>query len=157
MNAFQAANELMTRQFGHDVTIALATRTENGVNVRNVDGYYKDGSFYVTTYMASQKMKDIVLCPEVAICKDLMNAHGVGESLGNPKAESNAGLREELKQVFCAFYDRHVNEEDPLTCILKITLSSGVAFSSDTKYLIDFVSQSATAFPFFNDIVAPEK
>jgi hypothetical protein len=153
MNAFKAANDLMTKQFGHDVIIALATRTQTGVNVRNVDGYYKDGAIYVLTHMASQKMKDIMKYKDAAICKDLMNAHGVGESLGNPK---NNTMREELKSVFSAFYDRHVNEDDPLTCILKITLSSAVAFSSDVKYVIDYTNRTAESFPFVNDIVVSE-
>ncbi|MDF2592826.1 MAG: hypothetical protein K0S75_2292 [Clostridia bacterium] len=32
-----------------------------------------------------------------------MCAQGIGENLGNPKAESNKELREELKKVFEAF------------------------------------------------------
>jgi uncharacterized pyridoxamine 5'-phosphate oxidase family protein len=81
--------------------MSLATCTENGVNVRNVDGYYKDGSVYVVTHNCSQKMKDINRKPNVAICKDLMCAQGIGESLGNPKEESNRELREELKKSIC--------------------------------------------------------
>lgn len=38
MDIFQSATELMAQQLGHDVIIALATCTESGVNVRNVDG-----------------------------------------------------------------------------------------------------------------------
>ncbi len=153
MNAFQLATELMKEQLGFDVVIALATCAENGVNVRNVDGYYKDGAVYVITHMASQKMKDIEQKPNVSICKDLMCAQGLGENLGNPKAENNKSLREELKKVFVAFYDRHVNENDPCTCILKITLSSAIAFSKDTKYVIDYTNETATAIPFVNDII----
>lgn len=153
MDIFRSATELMKEQFGHDVIISLATCTENEVNVRNVDGYYKDGSIYVVTHNSTQKMKDIDRKSNVAICKDLMCAHGIGENLGSPKAESNRELREELKNVFVAFYDRHVNENDSGTCFLKITLTNAVTFSKDTKYIIDYKNETATAIPFVNDII----
>jgi len=153
MNTFESATQLMKEQLGHDVIIALATCTETGVNVRNVDGYYKDGLVYVVTHMNSHKMKDVVKKGNVAICKDLMCAQGIGKNLGNPKEEKNEALRNELKEVFVAFYDRHVNEDDLGTCILEITLTSAVAFSADTKYVIDYVNKTATETPFVNDIV----
>lgn len=153
MDIYKSATELMKEQLGYDVIISLATCTENGVNVRNVDGYYKDGFIYVVTHNSSQKMKDIHRKCNVAICKDLMCAKGIGEDMGSPKAEANREIREELKKVFSAFYDRHVNEEDPGTCILKITLTNAVVFSRDTKYIIDYKNQSATAVPFVNDIM----
>lgn len=153
MDTFKSATELMREQLGHDVIISLATCTENGVNVRNVDGYYKEGFVYVVTHSCSQKMKDIDKKSNVALCKDLMCAQGIGENLGNPKAESNRELRKELKKVFVAFYDRHVNENDSGTCILKITLTNAVAFSKDTKYIINYTNATATAIPFVNDII----
>jgi general stress protein 26 len=153
MDIFKSATDLMKEQLGHDVIISLATCTENGANVRNVDGYYRDGSVYIVTHAGTHKMKEIDGNPNVAICKDLMCAQGIGENLGNPTSESNKVLREELKKVFVNFYDRHVNESDPGTCILKITLTNAVAFSSDTKYIIDFTNSTASAVPFVNDIV----
>lgn len=153
MDVFKTATELMKEQLGRDVIIALATCTENGVNVRNVDGYYKDGSIYVVTHNASQKMKEISQKSNVAICKDLMCAQGIGENLGNPKEESNKELREELRKVFVVFYDRHVDEDDPGTCILKIALTNAVTFSKDTKYIIDYKNATAAATPFINDII----
>lgn len=153
MDVFKSATELMKEQLGHDVIISLATCTENGVNVRNVDGYYKDGLVYVVTHNSSQKMKDITRKPNVAICKDLMCAQGIAENIGSPRSEWNMELREELRKVFISFYDRHVDEMDPGTCILKITLTSAVAFSKDTKYIIDYKDATATAIPFINDII----
>lgn len=153
MNAFKAATELMKEQLGSDVIIALATCTEDGVNVRNVDGYYKDGAIYVVTHNSTHKMKEIHNNSKVAICKDLMCAQGTGKNLGNPKDKANKELREELKKVFAAFYDRHVDEDDPGTCILKITLTKAVAFSMNTKYIIDYENSSAEAISFVNDII----
>ncbi|MGH4137088.1 hypothetical protein [Clostridium sp.] len=153
MDIFKSASELMREQLGHDAIISLATGTENGVNVRNVDGYYKDGYVYVMTHICSQKIKEIERKSNVAICKDLMCAQGIGENLGNPKSVSNGELREELKKVFFAFYDRHVNENDPGTCVLKIALTNAVVFSKDTKYIINYKNSTATVTPFANDII----
>jgi hypothetical protein len=50
-------------------------------------------------------------------------------------------------------FDRHVNENDPGTCILKITLTNAVVFSKDTKYIVDYKNAIATAIPFINDII----
>ncbi|HEX2925617.1 MAG TPA: pyridoxamine 5'-phosphate oxidase family protein [Ruminiclostridium sp.] len=154
MNNFESATAVMREQLGNDVVISLATCTEDGVNVRNVDGYYKDGFVYIITHTGTHKMKEIARNPNVAICKDLMCAQGIGENMGNPKEEPNKDLREELKRVFYQFYDRHVNEDDPGTCILRITLINAVAFSSDTKYVIDYKNAAATAAPFVNDIIS---
>lgn len=153
MSTFENADTLLTQQLGSDVFMALATRTEDGVNVRIVDGYYKSGSIYVVTYEASHKMQEIKADRHVAVCKDLMCAQGIGINLGNPRLAQNKALRDELKDVFSAFYDRHVNEDDPLTCILEIQLTNAVAFSKDTKYMIDFINKTATSTPFVNDIV----
>lgn len=153
MDVFEKGIDVMKQQLGRDVIIALATCTAAGVNVRNVDGYYKNGCVYVVTYEDSHKMKEIKENPNVAICKDLMCAQGIGINLGNPKEEMNKNLRQELKAVFSAFYDRHVNEDDPKTCILAIQLTSAIAFSHDTKYFLDYKNKTATAIPFVNDIV----
>ncbi len=153
MNTFKSANDLMKEQFGHDVVIALATCTADGVSVRNVNGYYKDCCFYVVTHTGSHKMKDVEKNSNVAICRDLMNAHGKAENLGSPKAESNKELRDELKNVFVAFYERHVDEDDPGTCILKIELTDAVSFGNDKKYIIDFNNKTAEAISFVNDII----
>ena len=80
-------------------------------------------------------------------------AHGTGENLGNPLKESNLTLRNELKQVFCAFYDKHVDESDENTCILKITLSDAVIFHNKYKYKIDFTVENAVRSDYNPDLV----
>ncbi|MGE5560545.1 MAG: hypothetical protein ACM3XN_05760 [Chloroflexota bacterium] len=96
-------------------------------------------------------MKDIARNPCVALCKDLFSARGLGENLGRPK--DNRALAGELRVVFSAFYDRHVHEDNPETCILRIRLTDAVVFTDDAKYTIDFTAGSAIKTPFENDIV----
>jgi general stress protein 26 len=155
MSDFEMACQRLDEQMGHDVLVSLATASENGVSVRVVDGYYKEGAVYVLTHTGSHKMQDIFKDPRVALCKDLLQAQGIGENLGNPRDERNRELTPELKRIFFIFYDRHVNEEDPGTCILKINLTEAVVFDDASKYMVDFRSRSAKRSPFHNDIVNP--
>ncbi len=156
MTAFESACKLFKEQMGRDVAVSLATCVDNDVTVRTVDGYYKDGAIYVLTHVSSRKMRDIAKNPKVAVCRQLMQATGIGRNLGNPKEDWNRQLTPELKRVFSLFYDRHVNEADPGTCILKIVLLRAVVFGSDCKYVVDFSEHSAVKHPFHNDIVDPD-
>ncbi|MBE6081173.1 MAG: pyridoxamine 5'-phosphate oxidase family protein [Tissierellaceae bacterium] len=153
MNEFDAACELMQKQLGHDVQISLATCNKNNVSVRIVDGYYKDGCIYVVTHTSSHKMKQISLNSNVAVCKDLFQGIGKAENLGNPKEIKNQELAKELREVFIIFYDRHVDEDDPGTCILKINLTEAVVFDDNNKYSIDYLNKTAKRYDFHNDII----
>ena len=69
--------EIMKERFGKDQIIAIATVQDGKPYVRNVDGYYEDGAFYVITYALSNKMKQIEENPHVAISGDWFTAHGI--------------------------------------------------------------------------------
>lgn len=153
MNYFNESLGIMNKLYGHDVAMALATVNDGKANLRTVNAYYKDKSFYVTTYALSNKMKEIEKNPYVAINHNLSVAHGAGENIGNPLDEKNKELRDELRKVFCKFYDRHVNEKDKNTCILKISLKDALVFADDFKYFIDFKNETATREDCIVDIV----
>jgi hypothetical protein len=55
----EKALSILTERFGHDTLLSLATLYEGHPDVRIVDGYYEDGSFYAVTYALSNKMKQI--------------------------------------------------------------------------------------------------
>jgi len=156
MTDFESACQLLKEHMGLDVSISLATCVEDDVSVRTVDGYYNDGAIYVLTHVSSRKMRDIVKNPRVAVCRHLMQGTGIGKNLGSPKEDWNKRIVKELKQVFSLFYDRHVNEADPGTCILKIILIQAVVFGTDCKYMVNFSTHSAKKFPFQNDIMDPD-
>ena len=153
MDIYSEAIAVMDEQFGHDVVMTLATVNGSQANVRSVNAYYRDGAFYITTYDLSSKMKEIAANPSVALCHSLFVAHGRGTNLGNPLAAGNETLRDELRQACCAFYDRHVNESDPHTCILRVDLTDAVVFTENAKYAIDLSGKTAEKTPFVNDIV----
>lgn len=143
-NYFDEADAVMKELYGKDVAMSLATVNENKANARVIDAYYKENTFYVTTYALSNKMMEISKNPNVALNHNLFVAHGIGENIGNPLEENNKDLRDELKKVFVSFYDKHVNEQDKNTCILKINLSDALIFTNDYKYIVDFKSKTAT-------------
>ena len=75
----------------------------------------------------------------------LKNAYGQLQ-IGNPLDENNKEIRKELRKAFCAFYDKHVNEDDNNTCILKIDLNDALVFAHNYKYVIDFKNNFFTHF-----------
>lgn len=134
----QKVKEIMKERFGHDMVISLATVEEGIPQVRNVDGYYEDGKFYVVTYGLSNKMKQIEKNDIVGICGEWFNGHGKGKNIGHPRDEKNAELGDKLRKVFSNWYDNEANEADKNTCILCISLTNGVLFSHGDRYEVDF-------------------
>lgn len=141
MNA--ESKKIMIERFGKDSIIALAT-LENGIPfVRNVNGFYEDGAFYVITYALSNKMKQIEKNPNVAISGDWFTAHGKGINLGYFGKPENNHIAQKLRSAFESWIDNgHNNFADENTCILCIRLTDGVLFSHGTRYDIDFTADS---------------
>ncbi|MDF2883565.1 MAG: pyridoxamine 5-phosphate oxidase family protein [Clostridiaceae bacterium] len=152
-NYFNEATAVMKELYGKDTSMSLATVNGNKPNIRVVNAYYKENTFYITTYALTNKMREILKNPNVALNHNLLVAHGIGENIGNPLEESNRELREELRHVFAVFYDKHVDEKDKNTCILKVSLNDALVFAHDFKYIIDFKSQRAERENCIVDIV----
>lgn len=131
--------EIMNERFGKDNIIAIATVKDGKPHVRNVDGFYEDGAFYVITYALSNKMQQIEEDPNVAISGDWFTAHGKGINLGWFCKDENKNIAEKLRKAFCAWIDNgHNNFDDENTCILCIRLTDGILFANGTRYDIDF-------------------
>ena len=78
----QEAKKIMDERFGHDTLLSLATTDQNIPYVRTVNAYYENGCFYIITYAASNKMKQIDHNPIVAVAGEWFTAHGKGINLG---------------------------------------------------------------------------
>ncbi len=134
-----AARRIMDERFGKDSIIALATVKGDVPSVRNVDGFYEDGSFYIITHTNSEKMRQIQDKPLVAVCGEWFAGHGLAENLGHVLRDENSSLMERLREAFSGWYSNgHVDEQDPGTCILRVELTDGVLFAHGTRYDIDF-------------------
>lgn len=132
--------EIMNERFGKDNIIAIATVKDGKPYVRNVNGFYENGTFYVITYALSNKMKQIEENPQVAISGDWFTAHGKGSNLGWFCKDENKNIADKLRKAFQEWIDNgHNNFNDENTCILCIQLTDGILFSHGTRYDIDFL------------------
>lgn len=133
--------KMIEDRFGRDTLLSVATMDGNRPSVRIVDSYYENGSFYVVTYSLSNKMKQIQVNNEVAVCGEWFTAHGIGENIGWVLDEKNAEIMSKLRMAFAGWYDNgHINENDPNTCILRIKLTNATLFSDGKRYSINFAS-----------------
>lgn len=135
----QKAQVIMNERFHRDALIALATTDGLCPSVRTVNSFYENGSFYIITYLSSNKIKQIERNPLVAVCGDWFTANGTAEIMGHILDEKNESIAKKMKNAFASwYYNGHINEADPNTCILCIHLTHGVLFSNGSKYDIDF-------------------
>lgn len=136
--------KVMRERFGKDSLIALATSENNIPHVREVDGFYENGSFYVITYATSNKMVQINENPTIAISGEWFTAHGEGINLGYFRKTDNEAIAEKLKTAFAVWIDNGHNDfEDENTIILQIKLHDGVLFANGNRYEIDFTEENA--------------
>ena len=131
----QETERIMTKRFGKDTVIALATTENETPYVRYVDAYYEHGAFYIITHGLSNKMKHIKNNPVVAIAGEWFTAHGRGVSLGYFGKQENCVMAEKLKKVFAGWIDNgHNNFDDENTIILRVELTDGLLLSHGTRY-----------------------
>ncbi len=139
MTERKKALAIMDERFGRDRMISLATSVDDLPSVRDVNGYYRDGSFYIITHALSGKMRQIAVNPRVAVSGEWFSGHGLAEDLGHVLKEENRELISTLRHVFSSWYHNgHVDESDPNTCILRVRLTDGVLFKNGTRYAVDF-------------------
>lgn len=137
---------------GKDNVIALATlaldTNDDGSpypDVREVDAFYEDGVFYVTTWGKSNKINQIAKNRDVGfvVAKEGISGRGIGENLGWVLDPQNSEIRLKLRKAFSAWYD-HANDEQNENCvILAIRMTRGVIFRDEgaTRYNLDLVNK----------------
>ena len=139
MTDYKQALAILDQRFGRDRMISLATSVDDLPSVREVNGYYRDGSFYIITHALSGKMQQIALNPRVALSGEWFSGHGLAENLGHVLKEENRELISTLRQVFSSWYHNgHVDETDPNTCILRVRLTDAVLWKDGVRYEMDF-------------------
>ncbi|HEX3021711.1 MAG TPA: pyridoxamine 5'-phosphate oxidase family protein [Lachnospiraceae bacterium] len=132
-------------------TIAMEPNADGNPRpyVRDVDAFYEDGVFYITTWSKSTKMQQIAQNSEVAftVCSEWFSGNGVGENLGWVLDPKNAEIRTKLRKTFAAWYDYANNEQDENCVILaiRITRSTVIKDHGAERYNMDFVNKIETA------------
>ncbi len=131
--------KVMQERFGKDNVIVLGTIDGEYPAVRQVNGYYEDGAFYIITYALSNKMKQIGVNPNVSVCAEWFSGKGKAVNMGYFGKEENREMAEKLRKAFASWIDNgHNNFDDENTIILKIDLLDCVLFSHGTRYEINF-------------------
>ena len=131
--------KVMEERFGKDNVIVLGTIDGEYPAVRQVNGYYEDGAFYIITYALSNKMKQIGVNSNVSVCAEWFSGKGKAVNMGYFGKEENREMAEKLRKAFASWIDNgHNNFDDENTIILKIDLLDCVLFSHGTRYEINF-------------------
>lgn len=116
--------------------------------IRDVDAYYEDGVFYVTTWGKSTKMLQIEQNKEVAfsVCTQWFSGNAIGENLGWVLDPKNSELRMKLRKAFAAWYDIANYEQDENCSILAIRITRGTVIKDHgvVRYNMDFVNRVET-------------
>ncbi len=116
--------------------------------IRDVDAYYEDGVFYITTWAHSMKMQQIAHNKEVAfsVCSEWFSGHGIGENLGWVLDPKNAELRAKLRKAFANWYEDANNEQDESCVILAFRITRGTVIKDHgaVRYNMDFVNKIET-------------
>ena len=145
MENYENAMNIMVERFAKDSLIAVATTDGERMYNRIVDAYYENGSFYVSTYALSNKMRQISANQEVAVCAiDWFSGHGMAKNLGWVLEPQNAEIRGKLRKAF-EWYDSANNEEDKNCCFLEVCLTDGLLIKDHNaiRYQIDFTNKTA--------------
>jgi hypothetical protein len=131
-------------------TIALEPNTDGRPRpfVREVDAFYEDGVFYVTTWGKSTKIQQIAQNPEgaFALSGGWFTGNGIGENLGWVMDPKNAEIRDKLRKAFSEWYDFANNEKDENCIILaiRITRATVIKDHGAVRYNMDFVNKVET-------------
>lgn len=125
-------------------TIGLEAKDNEGPLpcVRDVDAYYEDGVFYVTTWGTSRKMLQIAQNRNVAFAVRMegISGQGVGENLGWVLDPGNAEIRSKLRSAFSDWYDQANNEKDENCVILAVRITRATVFRDHgaLRFDVDF-------------------
>lgn len=131
-------------------TIALGPNAEGNPRpyVREVDAFYEDGVFYITTWARSTKMQQIASNPEVAfaVSGQWFSGNGIAENLGWVLDPKNASLRAKLREVFAPWYDSAIDErnENNIILAIRITRATVIKDHGAVRYHMDFVNKVET-------------
>lgn len=131
-------------------TIAMEPNAEGKPRpyVREVDAFYEEGVFYITTWAKSTKMQQIAQNQEVAFAVNdqWFSGNGIAENLGWVLDPKNAELRAKLRKAFSPWYDFANNEQDENCVILAvhITRATVIVDHGAVRYNMDFVNKVET-------------
>lgn len=116
-------------------TIAVEPKTDGKLYpyVRQVDAYYEDGVFYITTWGKSNKIQQIEENEEVGFTVGFEGISGIGrgENLGWVLDPKNARIRAKLRGAFSEWYDKANDEKNENCVVLAIHIARAAIFRDE--------------------------
>lgn len=157
MDNYEIVMKLMEELFSRDYQFAMATTANNIPSLRFIDTYFDNGAFYAVTYANTNKVKEIAVNPNVALCSRMGYSFcGKAYNIGHPLLPKNSEIRSNLIKAFEPWYFKHNNEADDI-CILKIVPECGFIHKDGIGYEINFVNKTVNTAPFnFNTVLTDE-
>lgn len=143
-NYFNRGVQVLKENFGHMVEMCLASTSDNMVSIRDLHAIFCDGKMYVLSKVGNKLMRDIAVCPNVALCHGESTMQGTAKPIGHPSEPQNADLRRMLKRQFGMDYSEYVQESNPDMRIVEITLTHAETYTRYHHYDIDFVVKQAS-------------
>ena len=148
MDNYKIAIMLMEQLFSRDYQFAMATAANTIPSLRFVDTYYDDGAFYSVTYANTNKVKEIAINPNIALCgRKGYSFSGKAYNIGHPLLLENNDIRNKLIKAFEPWYFKHNNEADDI-CLIKIVPESGFIHIDGIGYDINFKDKTVNTAPF---------
>jgi general stress protein 26 len=97
---------------------------------REVDAFYDDGVFYITTWGQSNKILQIEKNNEVSFSVNFegITGNGIGKNLGWILDPKNSGIRLKVRNAFSDWYDQANHEENKNCVILAIYIKKARIF-----------------------------
>ncbi|MDC0558950.1 pyridoxamine 5'-phosphate oxidase family protein [Candidatus Izimaplasma bacterium] len=150
---YNSAIAVLDELFGKDMTLAFATIDGDKPDVRFVDTYFHNDSFYIVAYSMTNKAKQIAGNKNVSLCYRLHRFEGECFNIGHPLKVENKGIREKLVNAFAPWYFEHNNEGDERMCYLQVKLTKGFTYLNEVGYKIDFNKNEAIESTFKMEII----
>ena len=147
---FERMEKILTKEFGKNRKMYLATSSQNVPKVQLVNTFYWDRSFYVVTHESSELMQNFMKNNKVSLTTTASFHKFQGEAvhMGHPLKEENTAIRDVFKEVLSDWYVDNCDESDAKLCFVQIKINTGFTYASKIGYNVDFGTNELESFRF---------
>lgn len=137
---FQRVKKILSREFGKNRKMYLATVVEDVPTVRIVPTYYWNKGFYLVTHESSETLQQIAKNKKVSLCAtaSFHTFQGEAFNMGHPLKKENKAIRDKLTEVFSAKYFENNDESDPKMCFVRVEVNTAFTYGNKIGYTVDF-------------------
>lgn len=135
--------EILNERYCNDTVLLIATAKDHIPNVRCVDTFYHEGSFWIVTDLRCNYVKEIQSNENVMISDGGHNRLWCKANVtGHPLDLNNQKIREVFLKVFRHWYQEVNNENLKTVCYIKVTPYKGYLHKDKLGYLFDMTQNS---------------